>query len=106
MRDAVWVSIGFGHGEDGRQVRVWVLVQIIHVVRIGIQQVKSQTSTLSLEELPLAITPLVALILGVEAGIGLHSEDENCNIALAGRSCEPLESTPHALGTDHVPIFV
>ena len=76
MREAVWVTIGFRYGEDRRQVRVWVLVQIIHVVRIGIQEVKSQASTLPLEELALAITPLVALILGVEAGIGLHTEHD------------------------------
>ena len=76
MREAVWVTIDFGHGEDGRHVLAWVLGQILRVVRIGIQEMKSQASTLSLEELALAITPLVALLLGVEAGIGLHTEHD------------------------------
>src|SRR5713101_946071 len=106
MRDAVWVSIDFGHCEDGRQVRVWVLIQVIRVVRISIQEVKSEASTLSLEELALAITPFVALICGVEAGIFLHSENDKWNTALPGRSSELLESTHNALGADHVPIFL
>src|SRR3954447_11117409 len=90
MREAVWVAIDFGHGEDGRQVRVRVLVQIRRVVRISVQEVKSQASTLSLEELALAIAPFVALILGVEAGIFLHRKHDKWSLALAGRSREPL----------------
>jgi hypothetical protein len=68
--------------------------------------VKSQAPALSLEELALAITPLVALILGVEAGVGLHSEHDKWNGALARRRSQLLKSPHNALGTNHVPIFV
>src|SRR6516162_6788757 len=107
MREAVWVTIDFGHGEDGRPAcLLWVLVQIIRVVRIRIQQVKSEASTLSLEELALPITPLVALVLGVETRIGLHGKDDEWNIALARRGREPLESTHNALGANHVTVLL
>src|SRR5437867_8195622 len=83
-----------------------MLLQVIHEVGIGIQEVKSQAPALPLEELALAITPFVAHILGVEAGVGLHVKHDEWNGALARRSSQPLESAHDALGANHVPILV
>src|SRR5438034_11785350 len=83
-----------------------MLLQIVHEVGIGIQEVKSQAPALPLEELALAITQFVADILGVEAGVGLHIKHDKWNGALARRGSQPLESTHDALGANHVPIFV
>jgi hypothetical protein len=68
--------------------------------------VKSQALAFSLEELALAITPLVAHIRGVKARVALHIKHDKWNGALARRTSQPLESTRNALGANHVPIFV
>src|SRR3989442_5523235 len=83
-----------------------MLLQVIHEVGIGIQEVKSQAPALSLEELALAITQFVAHIVGVKARVGLHIKHDKSNGALARRGSQPLESTHDALGANHVPIFV
>src|SRR2546425_12443748 len=82
-----------------------MLLQVIHEVGIGIQEVKSQAPALSLEDLALAITQFVAHILWVKARLGLHIKHDKRNGALARRGRQPLETTHDALGANHVPIF-
>jgi hypothetical protein len=83
-----------------------MLFQVVHEVRIGIQEVKSQALAFPLEQLALAIAQLVAPIRGVEAGVGLHIKYDQWNAALAHRSNQLLEGTHDALGAHHVPVFV
>src|SRR5436190_15498168 len=83
-----------------------MLLQVIREVGVGIQEVKSQAPAFSLEELALAITPLVAHIFRIQARVGLDIEHEKWNGAFARRASQLLESTLNAPGTDHVPVFV
>src|SRR3977135_504749 len=83
-----------------------MLLQVIHEVGIGIQEVKSQAPALSLEELALAITQFVAHIVGLKARLGLYVKHDKWSGALARRGSQPLERTHDALGANHVPICV
>src|SRR5260221_12413119 len=83
-----------------------MLLKVIHEVGIGIQEIKSQAPTLSLEELALAITQFVAHIRVVKARLGLHIKHDEWNGALARRGSQSLKGTRNALGANHVPIFV
>src|ERR1700730_15764904 len=106
VRECVWVTIDCRHREHRPRVCVRMLLQVIYEVGIGIQEVKSQTLALSLEELALAITQFVAHIPGVKARVGLHIKHDKWNGALARGGSQPLESTHDAPGANHVPIFV
>src|SRR5262249_10266878 len=86
-------------------IRVRISVHIIHVIGIGVQEVKSEALALSLEELTLAIAQLVAYIAGDNTRIGLHSKHDKRDRALARRGSQPLESMHNALGANHVPVF-
>src|SRR5438874_4975841 len=106
VRERVWMTIDCRHREHRPRACVRMLLQVIHEVGIGIQEVKSQAPALSLEELALAITQFVAHILWVKARLGLHIKHDKWNGALARRGSQPLESTHNAIGANHIPIFV
>src|SRR5437762_11785962 len=86
VRERVWVTIDCRHREHRPRVCVRMLLHVIHEVGIGIQEVKSQTPALSLEELALAITQCVAHIVGVKARVGLYIKHDKWNSAPARRS--------------------
>src|SRR5258708_20832245 len=94
VRERIWVTIGCRH----REVCVRMLLHVIHEVGIGIQEIKSQAPTLSLEELALAITQFVAHVRGVKPRLGLHIKHDEWNDALALRGSQSLQGTPNTLG--------
>src|SRR5215471_3819443 len=83
-----------------------MLLQVVHEVGIGIQEVKSQAPALPLEELALAITQFVTYIVGVKARVGLHVEHDKWDAAFARRGRQPLESTRDPFYPNHVAEFV
>src|SRR5437762_11060316 len=78
----------------------------MHVVGIGVHEVKSQTPAFSLEKLALAITPLVAFVVGDDTRVGLHGKHDKWNGALARRASQLLERAHNAFGANHVPILL